>query len=120
MYDKPEANFDSCELYHISRASNEEADELANIGSTRAPIPPGVFLEQISERSIKIPRKLTKGLGAAPAEEPKALEEDDEPVLEGIAEQVMLIEALWTRPFIAYLARKELPEDPREARQIIR
>ena len=34
--------------------------------------------------------------------------------------KVLLIEALWTRPFIAYLARNELPEDRKEARQIIR
>ena len=66
LYDKLEASFDGCELHHIGRASNEEADELANIGSTRAPIPPGVFLEQINERSIKIPRKAVKDLGAAP------------------------------------------------------
>ena len=39
---------------------------------------------------------------------------------EGIPEQVLLIEALWTRPFIAYLAREELPADRKEARQIIR
>ena len=55
MYDVLKANFDGCELYHIGRASNEEADTQANIGSTRAPLPPGVFLEQINERSIKIP-----------------------------------------------------------------
>ena len=45
MYDVLEANFDGCELYHIGRASNEEVDALVNIGSTRAPLPPGVFLE---------------------------------------------------------------------------
>ena len=74
MYDILEANFDGCELYHIGRASNEEADVLANIGSTRAPLPPGVFLEQINERSIKIPRKSTKNTGAAPPEESRSEE----------------------------------------------
>ena len=103
MYDILEANFDGCELYHIGRASNEEADALANISSTRAPRPPGVFLEQINERSIKIPRKTTKGPRAARPKEPTTPEEDDEPTLEGAPEQVMLIEDLWTRPFIAYL-----------------
>ena len=38
---------------------------------------------------------------------------------EGIPEQVLLIEALWTRPFIAYLARNELLEDRKEARHLI-
>ena len=39
---------------------------------------------------------------------------------EELHELVLLIEALWTRPFTAYLSRNELPEDRREARQIIR
>ena len=54
MYNLLEGSFDGCELSHIGRASNEQADTLANIGSTRAPIRPGVFLEQINERSIKV------------------------------------------------------------------
>ena len=120
IYDSLEANFDGCELYHIGRASNEEADTLANIGSTRAPVPPGVFLEQISERSVKTPRKSTKDSKSVANDEPKAPEENDQPDVEEIPEQVMLIEALWTRPFIAYLARQELPENPSEARQIVR
>src|SRR5664279_5907514 len=41
MYNLLEGSFDDCELYHVGRASNEEADMLANIGSTCAPIPPG-------------------------------------------------------------------------------
>lgn len=54
MYNLLEGSFDGCKLSHIARASNEEADTLANIGSTRAPIPLGVFLEQINERLIKV------------------------------------------------------------------
>jgi hypothetical protein len=61
LYNLLEGEFDGCELHHIGRSSNEEADTLANIGSTRAPIPLGVFLEQIDQRSIKVPH-----LGAAP------------------------------------------------------
>ena len=125
LYDKLEASFDGCELRHIGRGSNEEADELANIGSTRAPIPPGIFLEQINERSIKIPRKVSKDLGAAPKDSSQNSEDTEEITdaieveEEAIPEQILLIEALWTRPFIAYLARNELPEDQKEARQIV-
>src|SRR3954469_3913146 len=54
LYNTLEGNFDGCELNYISRANNTKADELANIGSTRGPVPPGVFLESISQRSIKI------------------------------------------------------------------
>ena len=89
MYDALEANFDGCELYHIGQASNEEADVLAKIGTTRAPLPPGVFLKQINEPSIKIPRQPKKSMGATPPKDPKALEEDDEFLLEGIPEQVI-------------------------------
>jgi hypothetical protein len=54
MYDKLEGDFEGCEVTHIGRESNEEADNLANIGSKCLPIPPGVFFEEIFERSIKI------------------------------------------------------------------
>ena len=54
LYNTLEGSFDSCELNYISRANNTEADELANIGSTRGPVPLGVFLESINQRSIKI------------------------------------------------------------------
>src|SRR3954463_6388788 len=53
LYNALEGSFDGCELNYIPRANNTEADELANIGSTRGPVPPGVFLESISQRSIK-------------------------------------------------------------------
>jgi ribonuclease HI len=54
MYDKLEGNFEGCEVTHIGRESNEEADNLANIGSKCLSIPPGVFFEEIFKRSVKI------------------------------------------------------------------
>src|ERR1044071_5778492 len=54
LYNALEGTFDGCELNYVTRANNTEADELANIGSNRGPIPPGVFLESISQRSIKV------------------------------------------------------------------
>src|SRR3954466_5684791 len=47
LYNSLEGDFIGCELWHVGRESNEEADKLANIGSTCARVPPGVFLEQI-------------------------------------------------------------------------
>ena len=76
---------------------SSDQDELANIGSTRAPIPPGVFLEQINERSIKIPRKVPKDLGAVPKDSSQNPEDTEEVIdameveEEGIPEQVLLI-----------------------------
>ena len=60
-----EGGFDGCELNYVSRANNTEADELANIGSTRGPVPPGVFLESISQRSIKIKPAAPEAAGEA-------------------------------------------------------
>jgi hypothetical protein len=58
LYYYLEGTFDGCEVSHISRSSNEEADNLANIESQCLPIPPGVFWEEIIERSIKVNKTL--------------------------------------------------------------
>ena len=55
LYNLMEGSFEGCELRHIGRESNEEADKLANIGATKAPVPPGVFFERI-EHKTKIGR----------------------------------------------------------------
>jgi hypothetical protein len=59
LYYYLEGTFDGCKVSHISRASNEETDNLANIGSQCLPIPPGVFWEEIIERSIKYSKTST-------------------------------------------------------------
>src|SRR3954466_4501057 len=64
LYNALEGSFDGSELNYISRANNTEADELANIGSTQGQVPSGVFLESISQRSIK-----TKAAIPEPAED---------------------------------------------------
>ena len=43
LYDTLEGDFDGCELRHVGRESNEEADALTNIGSTCAPYRLGYF-----------------------------------------------------------------------------
>jgi ribonuclease HI len=45
LYYYLEGTFDGCEVSHISRASNEKADNLANIRSHYLPVSPGVFWE---------------------------------------------------------------------------
>ena len=44
--------FDGCEFHHIHRSNNEAADTLANIGSLREEIPPGVALKRLYKPSI--------------------------------------------------------------------
>ena len=124
MYNLLEAKFEGCELKHIGRGSNEEADTLANIGSTSSAIPDRVFYEVINQRSVKFkpPTQSTTDSGAAPTTEKKAApaEAPDKNIIEGPAQQVLLVEPIWTRPFLAYLLHQELPEDQDEARRIVR
>ena len=69
-----EGNFEGCELRHIGRESNEEADLLANIGSQKGKVPDRVFLECIKQRSIKTKQShesppSTSGTRDSPAED---------------------------------------------------
>jgi ribonuclease HI len=95
MYDKLKGNFEGCEVTHIGSDSNEETDNLANIGSKCLPIPPGVFFKEIFERSMKIKpatdpalatRSGAKQSGPAPATRIEDLPKE--------AASVMLIEAI--------------------------
>ena len=114
MYNLLEAKFEGCELKHIGRGSNEEADTLANIGSTCFAILDGVFYEVINQRSIKYkpPAPSTLDLGAVLSAPTEA---SDKNIIDGPAQQVLLVEPIWTRPFLAYMLCKELPEDQDEA-----
>jgi ribonuclease HI len=105
LYYYLEGTFDRCEVSHISRASNEEADNLANIGSQCLPVPQGVFWEEIVERSIKGAKVSTtgeqaqhqatgSGAGSSGAAEP---------------EEVMMIEETWMQPYLVYMVNKTLP-----------
>jgi hypothetical protein len=104
MYDKLEGNIERCEVTHIGRESNEESDNLANIGSKCLPIPPGVFFEEIFERSIKIKPAIDPALAtrsganhSGPA--PAAGKEDPSKQ----TATVLLVAAVWTKPYLAYL-----------------
>jgi hypothetical protein len=118
LYYYLEGTFNGCEVSHVSRASNEEADNLANIGSQCPPIPLGDFWEEIMERSIKCNKTSTTGepsqhpttgsgagkLGTGSTIEP---------------EEVMMIEETWMQPYLAYMINKALPKDTVEAKRII-
>jgi hypothetical protein len=106
---------------HIGRESNAEADNLANVSSRCLPIPLGVFFKEIFERSIKIKPVTDLVLATRPGARlaktaPAAGTED----LPKDAATVMLIEATWTRPYLAYLMPGELPKDPIHRRQVMR
>jgi hypothetical protein len=121
MYDKFEGDFEGCEVMHIGRESNEEADNLANIGSKCLPIPPGVFFEEIFERSVKIKPATDPALATRSGAKQSclALAAGTEDLSKGAA-TIMLVEAVWTKPYLAYLVRGELPEHPIHRRQVMR
>jgi hypothetical protein len=116
LYYYLEGTFDGCEVSHVSRASNEEADNLANIGSQCLLVPPGVFWEEIIERSIKTNKNsTTEGQGQHSTTGSKAGKGSTaEP------EEVMMIEETWMQPYLAYMVNKTLPEDTVEAKRTIR
>jgi hypothetical protein len=122
MYDKLEGNFEGCEVTLIGRESNEEADNFANIGSKCLPIPPGVFFEEIFERYVKIkpaivdPVLATRSGASHPGIASAAGKEDPSKQ----TATVMLVEGVWTEPYLACLINGELPEDTIHHRQIMR
>src|SRR3954454_19356511 len=98
MYNILEASFEACELKHIAKGSNDEADTLENIGSTCSPIPDGVFYEVMNKCSIKsrTPAKPSTdsedspSIGTAYPEEIQASDNADE---QQSAAQVFVVEA---------------------------
>jgi hypothetical protein len=104
LYYYLEGTFNGCEVSRVSRASNEEANNLANIGSQCLLIPPGVFWEEIVERSIKTNKNLTtEGQGQHSTAGSGARKRSTaEP------EEVMMIEETWMHPYLAYMVNKTL------------
>ncbi|KAK1601573.1 hypothetical protein QYE76_007833, partial [Lolium multiflorum] len=100
--------------------AQHEADVLANIGSQCLAIPPGVFWEEISERSTKARKqpkkkeKVEKGSGASTALEAGAPGDEDE------SHEVMVVQVPWMQAYIAYILRQQIPDNPVEARRVIR
>jgi hypothetical protein len=119
LYYYLEETFDGCKVSHVSRASNEEADNLGNIESQCLPIPPGVFWEEIIERSTKHNKTSTTG---KPGQHPTIGSKAGKPGAGSTAEpeEVMMIKETWMQPYLAYMINKALPEDTMEAKRIIR
>jgi hypothetical protein len=115
LYHYLEGTFDGCEVSHVSRNSNKEADNLANIGSQCLPIPSGVFWEEIVKRSIKNIKSTTTTIGSGAGEKT-----DGRHGSTPGPEEVMMIEETWMQPYLAYMINKKLPKDAVEAKRITR
>jgi hypothetical protein len=115
LYYYLEGTFDGCEVSHVSRASNEEADNLANIESQCLPIPQGVFWKEIIERSIKNNKVST--IGEQVQHQAVGSGADNNGTAK--PEEVMMIKETWMQPYLAYMVNKTLPEDTVQAKRII-
>ena len=51
---KLENKFSGLEIHHVDRDNNVGADELSKLGSTRAAVPPGVFVHELHHPSFKV------------------------------------------------------------------
>jgi hypothetical protein len=126
LYDRLEGDFDGCEVRHVGRESNVEADDLANIGSKCLPRPPRVFFETIFERSIKTKpttKKPTLAIRSGAADE-QAPEDEPSNITEATSveqiAQIITADPIWTKPYIAYLIHGEKPDDIIHCCQIVR
>ena len=88
------------EILHVLRDSNIAADVLAKLGSDRAKVPPGVFIEELSAPSIKQPGEITHELPAK-------------------GTQILVINTSWTQAFIDHIKENKLPADKEEATRVV-
>ena len=89
------------EILHVLRDSNIAADVLAKLGSDRAKVPPGVFIEELLAPSIKQPSEITPEISAK-------------------GTQILVITTSWTLVFIDYIKENKLPVEKQQATQVIR
>jgi ribonuclease HI len=74
---KLENKFSGLEVHHVLREHNIGADALSKLGSTRAQVPPGVFVQELKQPSIKSSPQVTIDTGPQePDREVMALGED--------------------------------------------
>ena len=98
---KLEKYFQGLEILHVLRDNNIAADVLAKLGSDRAKVPPGVFIEELSTPSIKQTREKTP-----------------EPPTKG--SHILVINTSWTQAFIDYIKENKLPAEKEEATRVVR
>ncbi|XP_066361157.1 uncharacterized protein [Miscanthus floridulus] len=97
-----EGKFYGIKYHHVVHDQNQLADHLSKLGSSRAMIPPGVFVQDLPTPSIK---------------EDKEVEEVPP------AEQLVLVVpspvADWRKQFIKYLISAEVPADKTEIERLV-
>ena len=89
---KLENKFSGLEIHYVDRNNNVGADVLSKLGSTRAAVPPGVFVHELHHPSVKEQSQQTTDT-KAPA----------------TVREVLMIEADWRTQFIDFIKEFKLP-----------
>jgi ribonuclease HI len=106
---KLEGHFEGIEFQHVPRNNNVAADVLSKLGSRRALVPVGVFVQDLRKPSIKLldPDNLElppHDLNSAPPREVLMSKKEDD----------------WRKPFIDFILHQLVPDDKVERDRITR
>jgi hypothetical protein len=95
---KLEDKFEGLEFHHVERGRNAAVDALSKLGSSRAQVPPGIFVQEVQQPSVNVEH----------AEECNALD------------QAEIDPNDWREPIIRYIKNEEEPDDKAAAERIAR
>jgi hypothetical protein len=116
-----EDKFHGLELNHVARRYNEAADELAKITSSRATVPPNIFVRDLHQPSINT--RADEGVNGPSLDPPPEAEDPSTGTevmqAEGSTPPANL-EPDRCVPYLDHLTRGDLPLDKTEARWIAR
>ena len=95
---KLENKLSGLEIHHVNRDNNVGADVLSKLGSTRAAVPPGVFVHELQHPSVKVQSQQATDT-------------------ETTVREVLMIEEDWRTQFINFIKEFKLPPhvDPKSA-----
>jgi ribonuclease HI len=89
---KLENKFSGLEIHHVDHDNNVGADVLSKLRSTRAAVPPGVFIHELQHPSVKVQNQQTTDTEAS-----------------ATVREVMMIEEDWRIQFIDFIREFKLP-----------
>jgi hypothetical protein len=93
---KLEDHFEGLEFHHISRDNNVAVDVLSKLGSKRALVPAGVFIQDLRKPSIRFLSDPETSANDVPGSRDALIAEAEDD---------------WRFDFIAYIMEKRIPED---------
>jgi Zn-finger domain-containing protein len=102
---KLEDHFEGLEFHHVSRDNNVAADVLSKLGSKRALVPAGVFVQDLLKPLIRLLSDLETSHSDIPS-----------------SRDILMAEAEddWCLDFIAYIVEQRVPEDKVKREKMVR